>query len=165
MLSRFQTLALVPALALALLSLAACPSPGDTPDQSKTKKKLEKATVILQPSGRTIRLDAEVVRSDEDRARGLMFRKTMADRQGMLFIFPTQQVQHFWMKNTYISLDMIFINEAMKVVGIVHSAEPMTETRRAVDAPSRYVLEVKGGFCKREGVGEGAVVKFEGLGS
>ncbi len=58
---------------------------------------------------------------------------------------------------------MVFIDEAMKVVGVVHNAEPMTETRRAVETPSRYVLELKGGFCKREGIGQGAEVKFEGL--
>ena len=158
---RIQTLA--SAFAFALLTLAACPSPGDTPKEGKEKKALEHAAVTLQPPGRTLRIDAEVVRTEEDRARGLMFRKTLADRQGMLFIFPTQQVQHFWMKNTYIPLDMIFIDEAMKVVGVVHNAEPMTETRRSVEAPSRYVLEVKGGFCRREGVGEGTVVVFDGL--
>ena len=157
---------LFPALVLPLLlTVAACPSPGDAPSGASAKpaKAKELGTVILQAQGRTIRVDAEVVRSEEDRARGLMYRKSLADRKGMLFIFPTQEIQTFWMKNTYIPLDMVFIDEAMKVAGVVHNAEPMTETRRAVDAPSRYVLELKGGFCKREGIGQGVKVKFEGL--
>ena len=151
------------ALSLALLSLSACPSPGDKPEETKQANAADKGTVILQAKGRTMRITAEVVRNDKDRARGLMFRKSLADRQGMLFIFPTQVVQTFWMKNTYIPLDMLFIDEAMTVVGVVHSAAPMTETRRSVDIPSRYVLELKGGFCKREGIGQGAKVKFEGI--
>ena len=155
---------LFPALVLSLLiTAAACPSPGDAPGGAKPAKAAERGTVVLNAQGRTIRVDAEVVRSDEDRARGLMYRKSLADRQGMLFIFPTEEKQTFWMKNTYIPLDMVFIDEAMKVVGVVHNAEPMTETRRAVETPSRYVLELKGGFCKREGIGQGAEVKFEGL--
>ncbi len=110
-----------------------------------------------------MRVTAEVVRDEKDRARGLMFRKQLADRAGMLFVFDRQEPQYFWMKNTYIALDMIFIDEQMKVVGLVENAEPMTEKRQTVEAPARYVLEVNGGFCKKHGVEVGAGVVIEGL--
>ena len=142
-------------IATSALLWAACPPRDGGPGEERKTPALKRAVVVLQPGGRTVRVDAEVVESEQDRARGLMFRKELAARSGMLFIFDRQEVQTFWMKNTYISLDMLFIDEAMKVVGMVENADPMTEERRQVKTPSRYVLEVKGGFCKREGIKAG----------
>lgn len=119
--------------------------------------------VILETKGRTLRVALEVVRTPKERERGLMYRRELAEFQGMLFIFDRQENQSFWMKNTYLPLDMIFINEAMQIVGIVKSAEPLTTTSRRVDAPSRYVLEVIGGFSDKNGVDVGNRVRFEGL--
>ena len=81
----------------------------------------------------------------------------------MLFIFNEQQLLSFWMKNTLISLDMIFIDKTMKVVGVVERAEPKTLTSRNVGAPSLYVLEVNGGYAKQHGISAGTKVRFEGV--
>jgi hypothetical protein len=119
-------------------------------------------TVLLHTGTQTLRVPVEVVRTEDERARGLMFRRELAAQQGMLFIFDQAEIQSFWMKNTYIPLDMIFINEAMQVVGVVENAEPLTTTSRRVRDPSRYVLEVNGGFAKRHGITAGTRVAFEG---
>jgi uncharacterized protein len=121
------------------------------------------ATVVLHAAGRTLRVEAEVVRTPEARTFGLMERRSLPAEHGMLFIFDRQEIQSFWMKNTYLPLDMIFIDESMKVVGVVENAEPLTTTSRRVAAPSRFVLEVNGGYARRQGVRAGTRVVFEGL--
>jgi len=96
-----------------------------------------------------------------ERARGLMFhRDPLGDEHGMLFDALNESDQGFYMKNTFIPLDMIFINDARQVVGIVENAEPHTLTRRSVGAPSRYVLEVDGGWCGRNGIEVGQTAQF-----
>jgi uncharacterized protein len=73
----------------------------------------------------------------------------------MLFDMSCTSVYRFWMQNVHVPLDMIFLSEASVVVGIVHQAAPMDPTLRGVAAPSRYVLEVPGGWCVRNGVRAG----------
>lgn len=94
-----------------------------------------------------ITVEVEVMRTPQERALGMMHRKELAANKGMLFIFPRADVQAFWMKNTLIALDMIFIDEARRVVGVVHDAEPLTLQSRGVDKASKYVVEVNGGFA------------------
>ncbi len=143
-----------------MLSLLTC---SHSPSATGGSSQLAEGTVVLQTAGRTVRVRAEIVRTPEQRARGLMFRQKLAELQGMLFLFDRQEVQSFWMENTYIPLDMIFIDERMRVVGVVENAEPLTTVSRKVNAPSRYVLEVNGGFCRRHGIGKGTSVTFEGI--
>jgi len=96
-----------------------------------------------------------------ERARGLMFHKDpLGDKHGMLFDALDESDQGFYMKNTFIPLDMIFINDSRQVVGIVENAEPHTLTRRSVGVPSRYVLEVDGGWCGRNGIEVGQTAQF-----
>ena len=92
-----------------------------------------------------------------------MWRESLAEGQGMLFIFPEEEVQSFWMRNTLISLDMVFIDSEGRVVGIVESAEPRSLVRRSARVPSLYVLEVPGGWSRAAGLERGASVRFEGL--
>lgn len=80
----------------------------------------------------------------------------------MLFIFPNEEVQSFWMRNTLIPLDMIFINEQGVVVGIVENAEPKTLTSRSVGIPGKYVLEVPGGWSAKVGLKAGAKAELRG---
>ena len=82
---------------------------------------------------------------------------------GMLFVFPRAQHLTFWMKNTVLPLDMIFIGDDRRVVGIVKDAVPYTTTPREVAGDSRYVLEVNAGFSERHGVRAGDAVTFEGV--
>ena len=98
----------------------------------------------------------ELALTGQEQSRGLMHRIEMRDEWGMLFIYPREQNLSFWMKNTLISLDMIFINAAGEVVGVVHQAEPETLDPRSVGRPARYVLEVNGGLAERYGIDRGA---------
>ena len=91
-----------------------------------------------------------------------MWRSSVPDGTGMLFIFPSEVVQSFWMRNTLIPLDMLFVDRSFKVVGVVQWAEPQTLTSRTVGKPSIYVLEVPGGWTAKNGVKTGARVELEG---
>lgn len=150
---------------LLLLALgAACPSTNTNgPSADPAARPKELGTVLISVPGRTLRVTAEVVRSSKEQTRGLMYRKQLGAYHGMLFIYPDDDEHTFWMKNTYIPLDMIFIDAAMKVVGSVQNAEPLTLTTRTVGQPSRYILEVNGGFVQRHGVKPGAAITFEGI--
>jgi uncharacterized membrane protein (UPF0127 family) len=110
--------------------------------------------VILRPPGRPeVRVRVEVARSPDEKARGLMYRDRLAPEEGMLFLFDQEEPHPFWMKNTYIALDMIFITKQRTVLGVVENAEPLTLTERSVPGLSMFVLEVVGGFAARHGVG------------
>jgi hypothetical protein len=104
----------------------------------------------------------EVVASPSTRAHGLMFRRELAEREGMLFVFPDEKIQSFWMKNTLIPLDMVFVSKEMKVVGILENVPPLTEDSRFVESPSIYVLEFAGGAMKKFGVKPGFSLEIRG---
>ncbi|NMO17013.1 DUF192 domain-containing protein [Pyxidicoccus fallax] len=109
------------------------------------------------------RVEVEIAATREARTRGLMWRKELADGKGMLFLFPHEEVQGFWMRNTLIPLDMLFISSDLRVVGIVSRAQPKSLESRSVGVPSQYVLEVPGGWTEKVGVRTGSTVQFEGV--
>jgi len=121
------------------------------------------AVVLETRDGARHRVTVEIARTDEERARGLMERTSLPPEGGMLFLFTESDDHAFWMKNTFIPLDMIFIGEDGRVVGIVESAAPGTTTLRSVGAPSRYVLEVNGGWSSARGVRTGDLARFENV--
>jgi uncharacterized protein len=97
----------------------------------------------------------EVVTTPEEQARGLMFRRELPEMQGMLFDFRREQPTSFWMKNTYISLDMIFIRADGRIHRIAESTEPESTRVIAAGAPVRAVLEVIAGTAKKLGIRAG----------
>ena len=105
----------------------------------------------------------EIADTAATREYGLMFRKQLDEHAGMIFVFKEPQQLQFWMKNTILSLDMIFADSTGQIVGIVRRAEPFSEKVDSVDAASQYVLEVNGGFCDRHGVRPGDKLRFEGF--
>jgi uncharacterized membrane protein (UPF0127 family) len=119
--------------------------------------------VVLHTAKGDVPVTVEVVTTREQQAIGLMYRKELAASAGMLFVFPTTVEHPFWMKNTILPLDMLFLGEDRKVVGIVKDAVPFTTTQRTVGAPSRYVLEVNAGFSEKHGVATGDAVSFENV--
>jgi hypothetical protein len=116
--------------------------------------------VTLSTPRGDITVGVEVVQSEPMKERGLMFRRYLAPDDGMLFLMGEERDWSFWMRNTLIPLDMIFITKDMTVAGVSANAEPMTETSRAVGKPSLYVLEVNGGYAAQHGVIDGARVQF-----
>jgi uncharacterized membrane protein (UPF0127 family) len=119
--------------------------------------------VLLAPGREPVAVRVEIARDEAQRRRGLMFRTQLDPDAGMLFLFERPQQLSFWMRNTEIPLDMIFIEPSMRVLGIVENAEPHTDTSRSVPGISQYVLEVNAGFSRRYGLGPGTAVRFEGI--
>ena len=118
---------------------------------------------VTVAGGRSVPFRVEIARTEAQRSKGLMYRKTLAPDAGMLFIFEEPAPLTFWMRNTLIPLDMIFIDDHLRVVGIVENAEPLTETGRRVQGLSRYVLEINGGLSAKLGIQPGTAVAFAGV--
>jgi len=117
---------------------------------------------FLNPDGTSSpKIQAEIARSEGERRLGLMYRKQMAANEGMLFIFPREAMRSFWMKNTYLELDMIFIDKDLKVVSVLKRAVPLSESPRKSEKPATYVLEVIGGQAEPMGIRTGSKLQIE----
>jgi len=134
------------------------PQAHDTPTVSATTPMPK--VYLSTPQGE-IAVTVELAQTSAKIERGLMFREHLPPDDGMLFLMDEERSWPFWMRNTLITLDMIFITKDMTIAGIVEKAEPRTETLRQVEAPSLYVLEVNGGYCAAHKVTSGAKVRFE----
>lgn len=166
----------------AVLTLTACQSQGSKPTappsppvqaapavtditaQDYVMPKLPHARVTLVDAfGGKHPVDAEVAWNRDQRTRGLMWRTELPEGTGMLFVFQKDSWLSFWMKNTLIPLDMIFIRSDLTIVGIVERAEPKTLSARAPEEESMYVLEVPSGWSEKIGLKRGLKVKIDGL--
>ena len=101
----------------------------------------------------------EIANTNETRTRGLMYRRDLPQDHGMIFLFDKTEEQTFWMHNTLIGLDMIFLTEDRAVVGVL-TAAPQTDVPRTVGKPSRYVVEVGSGEAAAHAVGPGTRAAF-----
>ncbi len=117
--------------------------------------------VTIESSKGEVSFEVEIAATPEKREVGLMYRRELPANHGMLFIFPAEKVNSFWMKNTPIPLDMIFISRERKIVGIVHDTVPFSLDGRSVTVPSQYVLEINGGLSRRYGFKAGDPVRFD----
>jgi hypothetical protein len=140
-----------------LVALAACG--GSAPEPSGTDRSIpfdkEGELTILQDRDTVVTLDIEIADTDSARSRGLMERDSLPDRSGMLFIFPQEEQQSFWMANTPLSLDLLFIGADRQIVDIAKYAKPFSSENIVSDAPAQYVLEVPAGFADQHGLLEG----------
>ncbi|MBN2723166.1 MAG: DUF192 domain-containing protein [Deltaproteobacteria bacterium] len=100
-------------------------------------------------SGKTLTVSVQLAVSESQQQMGLMFRKSMPESEGMLFVYPRMQRMGFWMKNTLIPLDMLFIDRDKKIVAIIEDANPHDETVLSPREKAMYVLEVNAGFAKK----------------
>ena len=101
-------------------------------------------------------IEIEIASDDYERQNGLMNRSKIDENKGMLFIFEEPKIQQFWMKNTRIPLDIIYLDENKKVINIARNTEPYLETGVPPSAtPAKYVLEVNGGSSDKWGIKEG----------
>ncbi len=122
----------------------------------------KKFTKVFLPNGKII--TAELAITDEERARGLMFRKEIPEDYGMLFIFEREERHGFWMKNTLISLDIVWLDRNKRIVHIEERVRPCKKEPCKVYYPSKpalYVIELKEGKVKRENLKEGDLLLFE----
>lgn len=126
--------------------------------------KASRQTSLTFADGKTLRVD--VVDAPMDRERGLMFRRSLPRDYGMLFVFPREEPLTFWMKNTFVPLDMVYIGPDKRVTAVferVKASTPKTtdEDVARVGAPAQYVLELPAGAAKRHKVARGQSVTFD----
>ncbi|WP_445384375.1 DUF192 domain-containing protein [Robiginitalea sp. IMCC44478] len=105
-------------------------------------------------------INIEIAETPYERETGLMYRKSMEEDQGMLFIFENEQPRSFYMKNTLISLDILFINQDLKVVSIARNTEPLNANGIPSGSPARYVLEIGAGLSDQWGIEVGNRIQY-----
>ncbi len=113
----------------------------------------------IETSSGSHKLSVEIMTTPDQLERGLMFRKYMPEDRGMLFDFKVEAPIMMWMKNTYISLDMIFINKDGVVTGVAENAEPLSEAIIPSNGPIQAVLEINAGVAAKLGVKKGDTIR------
>jgi len=130
------------------------------PEAAQPKHVLLPVT-LESPGGGRVKVLAELAAAPAETSMGLMYRARLPSGGGMLFAFPRSRVLAFWMHNTRVPLDMIFLNDARVVTGVVHHAKPYDETTVGVGpVRNRFVLEVNAGFARAHGVEAGTRALF-----
>lgn len=131
------------------LALVSCKQ-ADKPDKSYDIPFTKEGTLSFYlAGGDTVQIDIEVANTELEITNGLMYRKLMPDSAGMLFIFDKDEPRSFWMKNTYLSLDLIFVKSDLQIANIFTNAMPLRETGIPSEYPVQYVIEVPAGFSYR----------------
>ncbi|HKB85528.1 MAG TPA: DUF192 domain-containing protein [Ignavibacteriaceae bacterium] len=126
---------------------------GTNPDEEYMFRK--NGELVISSDSVQVKIDIQIANTEFDRQLGLMFRKSMDENQGMLFIFPDVQVRSFWMRNTEIPLDMIFIDASKTILNIAKNTTPYSDISYGSSGPAKYVLEVKGGFADMHNISIG----------
>jgi len=106
------------------------------------------------------KIDIEVADTPDKEQLGLMFRHSMADSLGMLFVFDVEEEQSFWMKNTYIPLDIIYVNAKKQIVSIAADCKTLNEESIPSNGVSKYVVEVNGGYAVKNGLKKNDKIDF-----
>lgn len=137
-------------------ALMAC-SKTETPNPplSQGTQIVVERTIQIVTTKDTLTIEVALADNDQERAAGLMDVRELAPNQGMLFIFPTEEPRAFWMANTPLPLDMLFINEAGEIVRIHRDTQPFSEQQYPSEKPAKYVLEMEGGYCVDHDILEG----------
>ncbi len=115
--------------------------------------KKEGELTFSSPTGEFIqKIDMEVAHGETERNMGLMYRRSLPENSGMLFIMDENKEQSFWMRNTYISLDIIYVNEQKEIVSIAEGTTPLSEAPIPSKGDALYVVEVIAGYCQTHNI-------------
>ncbi len=133
-------------------------SNGTNPDEEYMFRK--NGELVISSGSGEVKIDIQIAKTEFDRELGLMYRKSMEENHGMLFIFPDVQVRSFWMRNTEIPLDMIFIGPSKTILNIAKNTTPYADVSYTSNGPAKYVLEVNGGFADRHNISAGDKVEW-----
>lgn len=125
------------------------------PSSAKAEAPLAANSLQIRTAKATFTFTVEIADTDAKREEGLMFRTQMAPEHGMLFDFKREQPVYFWMKNTYLSLDMIFVRADGTILSIAENTTPLSEALVPSGGPVRFVFEVVAGTAKRLGITAG----------
>lgn len=145
------------AAALALALAAGACTQSETKGPSQAEARTEQLAIDTQAG--PVQFVVEIADTEEERNRGLMFRDALADNAGMLFDFPTPERASFWMRNTQISLDIIFIGVDGRIMNIAERTAPYSEEGIPAAGLTRGVLEIRGGRASELGIRPGDRVR------
>ncbi|MDG1730283.1 MAG: DUF192 domain-containing protein [Algibacter sp.] len=155
-----KRLILLPTLCFSLFFLS-CKNDKTVIKQTEVTFTKEGELTIFKTSDSTkVSLDIEIADTDFDIQTGLMYRNSMKTSQGMLFVFNDETERFFYMKNTKIPLDLIFVNANQKIVSFQKNAQPFDESSLPSNAPAKYVLEINAGLVDTWGITVGDKVDF-----
>lgn len=120
----------------------------------------DQVPVLIHAGGSTYKFAVEVADTADERAQGLMFREHLGANEGMLFLYPAEKPVAFWMKNTPLPLDMIFIDGKGRIVSVAAMAKPYDTSPISSDGPAKAVLEILGGSAGQLGIKAGDLVEW-----
>jgi uncharacterized membrane protein (UPF0127 family) len=147
-----------------LFGFTACSSPDrQTPDTPETTRELEfTAEIQFLRSDQSVvsGIKASVADTDELRSAGLMNVYSLPEDAGMIFLFDNNRPRSFWMANTPLSLDILFVNSDMEIVRIHRNTTPFSQESIESERPAKYVIEVNAGYTLRHDITEGQTVLF-----
>lgn len=139
-------------------SPTAAPAPEEPAEPAFTH---EGDLAFISATGDTITTIAvEIAETETETTTGLMFRKKMDNNQGMIFIFPDEQPRSFWMKNTYLPLDIIYISADSSIVSVQDNTTPYSIESLPSEGPARFVVEVNAGFRDKYSLKKGDRIRF-----
>ena len=147
---------------LLLLMVAACGN--DKPGNAQTDAAFSKDGTLefVRSDGSVIRsIEIEIAEDEAARQTGLMYRRHMTLGQGMLFLFSDEAPRKFWMANTPIPLDIMFVKADSQIVNIVRRTRPLSRENVVSTGPAQYVVEVRGGFSDRFGLDETVKIRWQ----
>lgn len=131
------------------------------PETSAPEAITKEGEVVFLRNGRKIvKIDVEIAENDTERNKGLMYRPYIPDSTGMLFIFPEPKELGFWMKNTQIPLDIMYVDTNKKIISIQKHTKPFSEESLPSNGIAQYVVEVNAGFSDRNDIKPGDVISF-----
>ncbi len=146
------------------LSIIACQNRTNTKSKNFNKEikfKNDLKVEIIDSTGKKIAsFKTELADDEYKRQTGLMYRKIMNDDQAMLFVFDDEEPRYFYMKNTYIPLDIIYIDANKRIVSWIKNAKPLDETTLPSTQPAQFVLEIKSGLIEQKGIKKGMKTRF-----
>lgn len=116
---------------------------------------------VTKKNGEVVNVKLKVADAINERSQGLMFVKEMPEDEGMLFIFEAEEMRKMWMENTYIPLDMLFVNAGKQIFNIKENATPLSREIIYSVGPAKYVVEVNAGFVKKHGITAGDKIEYE----
>ena len=152
-------------LSLLLFFALSCKEKANSNTESLKQEKItftpEGSLEIFKKDSSVVSLSIELAETAYETETGLMYRESMEPNQGMLFIFEDERPHNFYMKNTYIPLDLFFITKDQKIATIIKNAKPLDESSLPSEVPVQYVLEVNAGAAAQWNIQEGDSISWK----
>lgn len=150
-------------LTLLILFLCSCSEETETEvmERGRSLDYVAEVAFLSTDADTVAAIDAAVADDDASRSTGLMDVFDMPDDKGMLFIFDDEEPRSFWMANTPLALDIIFVNADMEIVRIQQNTRPYSDRNVVSEYPAKYVIETNAGFTLRNDIQEGMTISFD----